>query len=221
MTASTTVKMAVVAPMPSARVSITTAVKPGLLRSVRSAMRTSLVTASTGLVRSDAASSTSPARRRIASSWLATCASSALYSSSRCCRISSLIRRGNSGMFISRDPVHRQHELAPRVALRREHGAAGGGQPVVAAAALTGFFDPAAKDPAALFQAIQQWIQGGDAELQHTLGACLDEPTQVVAMTRLILDQRQDEKLGAALLQFAIEHPRPYILHSDILLKRI
>ena len=68
-TASTTLKIAVVAPMPSASVSMTTAVKPGALRSVRSAKRTSLVTASTGRDRIDASSSTSPASRRIASSW--------------------------------------------------------------------------------------------------------------------------------------------------------
>ena len=40
-------------------------------------------------------------------------------------------------------------------------------------------------------------------------------------MARLILDQREDQQLGAAFLQLAIEHPRLDMLHSDILLKSI
>src|SRR5258706_4066230 len=214
---STTVKRAVVAPIPSARFIMTTAVKPGFLRSVRSATRTSPLTASTGRVRIDATSSMSPASRRIASSCGTPPARSAQYSSSRCCRISSLMPRGHSGMFDSGVSVDGVGELAPRAALRREDARTGGGQPVVAAPALARFLDPAADDPAALLEPVQQRIQRGDAEFQHAARSRLDQLAQVVAVARLIFDERQDEELGAPLLELAVQGARLDILHSDIL----
>src|SRR5262245_59662208 len=108
---------------------------------------------------------------------------------------------GASSTFNSRDPADRVGELAPGVALRLQHLLSGRRQPVVAAAALTRPLDPAALDPAALLEAIQQRIQRRDAELQHTARARFDQLAEVVAVARLILDERQDEQLGASLLQ--------------------
>src|SRR6185503_13432904 len=167
------------------------------------------------------ASSTSTASSRIASSWLAPPARKAAYSSSRCWRISWLICRGHSGMFHPGDAADRPGELAPGAALRGQHLRAGRGQAVIAAPALAGLLDPAALDPAALLEAVEQRIEGGDAELQHAARSRFDQLAQVVAVSRLILDQRKNQELGAPLLELAIEHPRLDMFHSDILLKRI
>jgi hypothetical protein len=97
----TTEKIAAFAPMPSASVRMMTALNPGFARNMRSANRRSLLTACTGGILADDTSSMSPARRRITSSWPTPCARSVSYSSSRCWRISSLIRRGHSGTIDS------------------------------------------------------------------------------------------------------------------------
>src|SRR5207248_11343087 len=36
-------------------------------------------------------------------------------------------------------------------------------------------------------------------------------------MARLVFDERENQQLGAPLFQFAVEHARLHILHSDIL----
>src|SRR2546422_471087 len=87
------------------------------------------------------------------------------------------------------------------------------------AAPLAGFFDPAALNPPALLEAIQQRVERGDAKLEDSLRARLNELAEVVAMPRLILDEREDQQLGAALFQLPIQHLRLDVLHSDILLK--
>src|SRR5262249_31320238 len=119
------------------------------------------------------------------------------------------------------DAVDRRDELAPGAALRFEHAGAGGRQPVVAPAALPRLLDPAALNPAAFLEAIEQRVERRDAGLEHAARAELDELAEVVAMARLVLDERQDQQFGAALLQFPVEHPRSHVLHSDILTKGI
>src|SRR5262245_18858495 len=126
-----------------------------------------------------------------------------------------------SGTFDSRDPTDRVRDLTAGVALRLQHLLAGWREPVVPAPALARLLDPAALDPAALLEAIQQRIERRDAELQHTARARFDQLAEVVAVARLILDERQDEQLRASLLQLAIEHSGFHVLHSDILLKSI
>jgi hypothetical protein len=64
----------------------------------------------------------------------------------------------HSGMFGSGDAVHGRDEGAPRVAPNRQNLPCSLGDPVVPAMALTGPLDPAALDPAAVFQAVQQRI---------------------------------------------------------------
>src|SRR5262249_49945406 len=140
---------------------------------------------------------------------------SVAYSSSRCCRISSLIARGHSGMFVSSNPADGLDEIAPRVALRSQHARAGWRQPVVAPPPLARLLDPAALDPAALLQPVEQRVERCDAEAEQATRARFDQLAQVVAMPRLILDERQDQQLGAPLLQLAIEHGRFHMLHSD------
>src|SRR5262245_46473045 len=124
-------------------------------------------------------------------------------------------------MFHSRDAANGQDEFAPRVALRRQDVGADRRQPVIAAPPLPGFLDPATEDPAALLEAIEQGIERGDAEFQDAARSRLDELAEVVAMTRLIFEQRENQELGAALLELAVEHAVFHVLHSDILRKGI
>src|SRR5215208_1701735 len=73
-------------------------------------------------------------------------------------------RSGPSDMFGLQDAVDASHELAPGAALHVEPLLALGGDPVVAAAALAGLLDPAAEDPAALLEAVEQRVERGDLE---------------------------------------------------------
>src|SRR5262245_6533038 len=129
--------------------------------------------------------------------------------------------RGHSGMFDSGDTADGFDEVAPSVALRFEHLRARWCQTVVAAAPLARLLDPAALDPAAFLEAVQQWVQGGDAERQQPTRSRFDQFAQVVAVARLILDQRENQELRAPFLQLAVEDRRLHILHSDILAKGI
>src|SRR5262245_42146418 len=124
-------------------------------------------------------------------------------------------------MFHSRNAADRLHEFAPRVALGGKHVGAERRQPAIAAPPLAGLVDPAPEDPAALLESIEQRIEGGDAEFQDAARSRLDELAEVVAVTRLVLEQRQNQELGAALLELAIEHAVFHVLHSDILRKGI
>src|SRR5689334_14542473 len=119
-------------------------------------------------------------------------------------------------MVDSRDPADRLGERTPRAALRFEDLRSRCGQGVVAAAALPGLLDPASLDPAAFLEAIQQRIERCHAELEDAVGLGLDQLAQVVAVARLVLEQREDEELGASLLQLAIESRRLVMLHSNI-----
>src|SRR5258708_3294577 len=112
-------------------------------------------------------------------------------------------------MFDSGDAADRVGEFAPGVALRLEHLFARRRKPVAAAAALAGLFNPGALNPAALLEPVQQRIERGDAELQHAARPRFDQLAEVVAVTRLVLDERQNEQLGAPLFQLAIEDAGP------------
>src|ERR1044072_6117021 len=124
-------------------------------------------------------------------------------------------------MVDSGNLADRQHEFAPGVALRGEDVGADGREAVVAPAALSRLLNPAAENPAALLESIQQRVERRDAKFQQAARSHLDQLAQVVAVPRLILEQRQDEELGAPLLELAIEHAVLDVLLSDILCKGI
>src|SRR5688572_15002718 len=123
-------------------------------------------------------------------------------------RAASLCRSSSrhSGMLHPRDAVDCLRERGPGFPLGGEDFLAVGGKPVVAAAALARLFDPAALDPASLLQPVEQRVERGDMKAEHALGAGLDQLAQLVAVPRLVLDQRQDQQLGAALLPFPLRH---------------
>src|SRR5712692_8120584 len=94
--------------------------------------------------------------------------------------MSTLARR--SGGLGSGDPVDRLDEVPPLVPLSGQHLSALGGQPVVASPSLPGFLHPAAFDPAALLQPVEEGIERGDVEAQRAVGTRLDEFVDFVAV---------------------------------------
>src|SRR5215207_4121511 len=113
-------------------------------------------------------------------------------------------------MFRVRDAADGLDELAPGVALRGEYFLPFGRQLVVAAAALPGLLHPAPLNPAPALQTVEQRVERRDVEAQHAARALLDEVADVVAVARLVLDEREDEQLSAPLLQLARENVRAY-----------
>src|SRR5262245_3548029 len=119
-------------------------------------------------------------------------------------------------MVNSGDEAHRGHERLPGVPLTGEDTASLRREPIESAAALAGFFHPAPLQPAALFEAIQQRIQRRDMEFQLAAGLAFDQPADLVAMPRALLDNRQDDQLRRPLFQLAIQHPPVNSCHSHI-----
>ena len=78
-----------------------------------------------------------------------------------------------------------------------------GGQAIVAAAPLPGAFHPSALNPAALLELVERGVERGEVVGEGAAGLFLDARGQVVAVTGRVLEQGQDDELGAALLGFA------------------
>src|SRR5688572_20593880 len=245
-TPSTTEKIAVVAPMPSASVRMAARVKTGCFLNTRAVYRRSchtsrsacpvvapgVIGAGTCACRSDAMqrasrfpSLNSASARRVASSSDAPPDISSRQRSSRCCESSSTIscsrvgerrsddKRGRtwpaqSGKFVSRHASYRLDECRPGLPLLGEEALSLRRQLVEPAAAFVGLLDPGALDPAALFEAIEQGVEGVDVELQLTARPGLDQLAQVVAVPRARVEQREDEQLRRSAFQFTVERPR-------------
>src|SRR5262245_56077485 len=109
-------------------------------------------------------------------------------------------------MATSDHAVDRRHEFPPGRPLLEEHAPAVRREPVEAATTLAVPFQPAPTDQAAALEPAQHGIQRGDAELELAERSPLDHLPDVVAMPRPVLEQRQDQQLGAPFLQLATEH---------------
>src|SRR5512146_3506449 len=108
-------------------------------------------------------------------------------------------------MLHSCNALHGSDKLQPCVALLCKHLAAGGGELVIAAAALPALLHPAALDPAALLQPVKQRIKRGDVETNGPAGLVLNELADLIAVARPRLQQGEDQQLGATLFQFAMK----------------
>src|SRR4051812_34180761 len=106
----------------------------------------------------------------------------------------------------SGDAGDRLDELLPTLALGLENAAPRFGDRVVSAAALLGALDPASDDPAALLHAVEHRVERGDVEGEHAAGARFDQFRELISMPRLRIEEREDEKLGAALFELGGEH---------------
>src|SRR5204862_8030744 len=83
-------------------------------------------------------------------------------------------------------------------------------------APLVWLFDPGAFDPATLLEAIEQRIQRIDVEGELAVGACVYQLAEFVAVARPRLEDRENEQLRGAALQFAIERAAVDICHGQI-----
>src|ERR1041385_2826547 len=108
-------------------------------------------------------------------------------------------------MLNPRDEADGLDELPPSFALCLENLSAGRRQPVITASPLPGLLHPAATDPAAFFQAIEQRIKRGHIETQRSARTHFDELPELIAMPRSIFDKRKNEQLRAPLLQLPIK----------------
>jgi len=124
-------------------------------------------------------------------------------------------------MFVARDPPYGMNERFPSFTLSGEHFTAFRRNAIEPSVATPTPLDPSPFDPSASFEPVQQRVHGGSLEAQCPLRSRLDQLTQVVSVARLAFHQRKNQQLGAAFLQFAVEHARQLILHSDIVLKGI
>src|ERR1051325_6610731 len=111
-------------------------------------------------------------------------------------------------------PSDRLDEGPPAPPLCGERLPALRGEPVVAAAALAGLLHPAAGDHAALLEAVEQRVERGDVEAEDAAGAGLDQLPQLVAVAGLVLQQGEDQELGAALLPDPGRHQEPHMWQS-------
>jgi hypothetical protein len=107
-------------------------------------------------------------------------------------------------MFDSRNAADGGHEVFPALLLRMEYLAPLGGQAVIPAAPLVGFFHPLSLDPTLGFEAMEQRIERGDMEGEGAAGADLDQLRDVIAMTGPGFEKRENQKFGAAFFPFGI-----------------
>src|SRR6185295_10955172 len=94
----------------------------------------------------------------------------------------------------------------PRRALLRQHAPALTREPVETALALARLLDPTALEPPAVLEPEQRRVQRGQREGQPPARPGLDELADLVAVPGSGLDERQDQHLDAALLEFGTEH---------------
>src|SRR5262245_3293755 len=94
-----------------------------------------------------------------------------------------------SGMFGPRNSANRFHKRLPSAPLGCEHFFTLRSQAVKPAPPLSFLFDPSPLDPLPFFETVQQRIEGGDVEAQGSFRAQFNQLADVVAVSRLILDQ--------------------------------
>ena len=73
-----------------------------------------------------------------------------------------------------------------------------GRQPVIAPPPLASFFHPSSGNESTLFQPVEQRVEGGHVELQHSVRALFDQLADFIAVPRAVLDQGENEEFCAA-----------------------
>src|SRR5215203_2422528 len=167
-----------------------------------------------------------PAAVASASDSLAPAAIASRQTSSNCVASSRTMRASRSGTRSgseSRDRTNAvqsrtgdPHDVVDRVDVGLPGGALAGedvtplrGQPVEAAFALTGFLHPSTFDQSAVLEPEQGGVERRQGKGQASARTGLDQLPDLISVARPIFDQRQDQHLGAALLQFRTEHMPP------------
>src|SRR5438552_6703583 len=101
-------------------------------------------------------------------------------------------------------PADDGDEILPALLLRPKHLPALRRQTVISPPALLGLFHPAPLDGSLLFQPMEQGIERGNVKSQGAAGSDLNQLRNVIPVARLILEQRQHQKLCASFLPFMI-----------------
>src|SRR5438067_1287564 len=219
-------KIAVLAPMPSASVTMQTRAKPGALRRRRSPYRTSPANDqitfsqpySRTCSRTNAAFPNSTAAARRASSRDSPCATSAAVASSRKCSTSSATSRSAAGQSTSaRSPrVSWRHNdmllplglqqprdgggaARPLGGLDRQLLSAGARQRIEPRAPRVLGLPPFAVHPAGAFQPLQRHQQRAGIHLEHAAGHLLDAARDAEAVHWLEAERLQNEHVERAL----------------------
>src|SRR5262249_41922710 len=117
-----------------------------------------------------------------------------------------LTNRSQSRTRGSHHRLHGVDEGLPGLTLLGQLPASLRREPVEASTPLARLLDPAALDPAAVLETEERGVERRQGERQPAARAGLDELADFVPMAGPGLEQRQDEHLGAAFLQFCAEH---------------
>jgi len=104
----------------------------------------------------------------------------------------------------ARYTIERGEEVRPGLALLGKDLSARGGELVIPAPSLSGFFNPAALNPATSFQAVEQGVQRGYMKLKNAFRALLDELGDFVAVSGAFFDEREYQHFGASSFNFLV-----------------
>src|SRR5260221_13206218 len=126
------------------------------------------------------------------------------------------MRGFQSGMADARDAIERDEKGLPDAALAGEDLSSWWREPVISATALAGALHPPPFDEALVFEAIQRGIQGGDVEVDGAVGPLGNEPADLIAVALALFEEREDEQLGAAPFQLALEKRRAHMWAQHI-----
>src|SRR5438552_17959460 len=117
----------------------------------------------------------------------------------------------------SRHAIEGGEEVGPGLTLLGQDFSTRGSQFVIPPAALPGFFNPAALNPPASLQAIEQGVQRGYMKLQDALPPLLDELGEWVAASGAFFDEREDQHFGACWFNFLVWHRGSLFLASPLI----
>src|SRR5262249_6276184 len=110
-------------------------------------------------------------------------------------------RKSKSGIFPSHDAVDGADERVPAAARPIEELLAVGREPVEAPPPLPSLLDPAPLEDAPLLELVEERVERGRVVAHDARGARGDELGDLVPVARPVLDEREDQQLGAALLE--------------------
>src|ERR1043166_1247806 len=218
-TALTTLKIAVLAPMPSMRVRVTVSAKPGWRRSARRAWLKSLRRSPQKGRRNSSRASSFQCSRAPNSSWARRRASSGVMPRRRFRSVAISRRKRTSsssrlslpsrGLSILRQPeyeVDRVGDPLPVGPLGGEAAAAGGGEGIEAGAAVVLGRPPFGADQPLPLQPVERGIEGAFVHLEDAPGARFDALGDAPAVHGAEAEGLEDQHVEGALQEVLVRH---------------
>src|SRR4029077_6773191 len=102
------------------------------------------------------------------------------------------------------DSVDRAHDLVPATRLRCELLLTRRRQPVIPGAAVVFRCSPERRDPAAVLEAVQRWIERAMLHLEHILRSVRARIGNRMTMSRTEHERLQDQQVERPLEQFTL-----------------